>query len=254
MARIRSIKPSFWSDGRVAKLSDHCALFFIGLWNFCDDEGKCRNCPTELAYRMPRFRAQDIVKWLSTLREAGLVQTSTNREWIVVTGWNNQKINNPVPAKIKLNDIEWDNAVSLREDYGKTTVTLPLDRIGEDRMGVYVPPKQNTHILGELIEEWGKTLKHYKINKDPKVDDHSLNRLLKFHGSEKVRFALIGMRLEPRSENFDPADHVSLHRLSKVGMIEKFENLGRRQIAQQVNRRKESTIDGIIRAGEKAKS
>ncbi|WP_211881274.1 hypothetical protein [Pseudarthrobacter albicanus] len=38
MARIRTIKPEFWTDGNIVKLSPLARLFFIGMWNFtlCD--------------------------------------------------------------------------------------------------------------------------------------------------------------------------------------------------------------------------
>jgi hypothetical protein len=40
MARIRSIKPEFWSSLDVAALSRDARLLFIGLWNYVDDEGR----------------------------------------------------------------------------------------------------------------------------------------------------------------------------------------------------------------------
>jgi hypothetical protein len=40
MARIRSIKPEFWTDEKVVELSAMARLLFIGLWNFADDEGR----------------------------------------------------------------------------------------------------------------------------------------------------------------------------------------------------------------------
>jgi len=39
MARIRTVKPEFWTDGDILKLSLNARLFYIGLWNFCDDNG-----------------------------------------------------------------------------------------------------------------------------------------------------------------------------------------------------------------------
>ena len=43
MARIRSIKPEFWRDEKIATLKNKLAgFFFIGLWNVADDEGKFR--------------------------------------------------------------------------------------------------------------------------------------------------------------------------------------------------------------------
>ena len=39
MARIRTIKPEFWTDEKVVTLPFEARLLFIGMWNFCDDEG-----------------------------------------------------------------------------------------------------------------------------------------------------------------------------------------------------------------------
>lgn len=38
MARIRTIKPDFWTDGTMVQLSPYARLFYIGTWNFalCD--------------------------------------------------------------------------------------------------------------------------------------------------------------------------------------------------------------------------
>lgn len=40
MARIRTIKPDFWTDEKVVEISAFARLLFIGLWNFADDEGR----------------------------------------------------------------------------------------------------------------------------------------------------------------------------------------------------------------------
>jgi len=45
MARNRMIRPEFWSDEKIAKLSDRAKLLFIGMWNFADDEGRIRYNP-----------------------------------------------------------------------------------------------------------------------------------------------------------------------------------------------------------------
>lgn len=39
MARIRTIKPEFWTDGTIIRLPYEVRLFFIGLWNFACDRG-----------------------------------------------------------------------------------------------------------------------------------------------------------------------------------------------------------------------
>lgn len=39
MARIRTIKPEFWTDRRVGECSANARLLFIATWNFADDHG-----------------------------------------------------------------------------------------------------------------------------------------------------------------------------------------------------------------------
>jgi hypothetical protein len=39
MARIRTVKPEFWTSEQVMNCSRDARLLFIGMWNFCDDGG-----------------------------------------------------------------------------------------------------------------------------------------------------------------------------------------------------------------------
>lgn len=39
MPRIRTIKPKFWDDTKLSKVSRDARLLYIGMWNFCDDLG-----------------------------------------------------------------------------------------------------------------------------------------------------------------------------------------------------------------------
>lgn len=39
MARIRTVKPKFWDDVKLSKVSRDSRLLFIGMWNFADDFG-----------------------------------------------------------------------------------------------------------------------------------------------------------------------------------------------------------------------
>ena len=49
MARIRSIKPDFWGDSKLAsELTRDQRLFYIGLWNEADDEGRFLAHPRRL--------------------------------------------------------------------------------------------------------------------------------------------------------------------------------------------------------------
>jgi hypothetical protein len=43
MPRKRIIDPEFWSDEAIGKWSHAARLFYIGLWNFADDQGRFKS-------------------------------------------------------------------------------------------------------------------------------------------------------------------------------------------------------------------
>ncbi|MGR3905835.1 hypothetical protein Q3A80_02230 [Burkholderia sp. SR8] len=58
MARIRTIKPEFWTDEKVAMLSMAARLLFIGMWNYADDSGNIEHSAMRL--KMQIFPCDDI--------------------------------------------------------------------------------------------------------------------------------------------------------------------------------------------------
>lgn len=48
MARIRTIKPDFWTDPGITALSMAARLLFIGMWNFADDKGNLEAHPGKI--------------------------------------------------------------------------------------------------------------------------------------------------------------------------------------------------------------
>lgn len=79
--------------------------------------------------------------------------------------------------------------------------------------------------IREAIEEWGKTLKHYKLTRDPRMDDHTIARLVAARGLEKTKKAIEGMRYELASKNYNPADNCDLHRLSNQRSFDRLLNI-----------------------------
>lgn len=102
MARIRTIKPEFWTSEQIAECSVNARLLFIGLWNFCDDSGVM---PSSLkGIKMKVFPGDDDVTSENIQRM--LAELSANRlivfyvvdeqEYLRVTGWHkHQKIDQP---------------------------------------------------------------------------------------------------------------------------------------------------------------
>ena len=70
MAKIRTIKPEFWADGKIGQLPIGCRLFFVGTWNFADDNGVIRANPKYLKseiFKYDDIPVDQIEAWLSLL-------------------------------------------------------------------------------------------------------------------------------------------------------------------------------------------
>ena len=98
MARIRSIKPEYWSDDSVTACSMPARLLFIGLWNFADDAGNLDRSAAQIKARVfpvDRVNCEPLVNELLThglLREYSV----TGRKYLNIPGFvEHQVINRP---------------------------------------------------------------------------------------------------------------------------------------------------------------
>lgn len=67
MAKIRGIKPEFWTDDAIVELSRDARLLFIGLWNYACDNGHLADKPRQIKMRI--FPADDDVNVEALLQE-----------------------------------------------------------------------------------------------------------------------------------------------------------------------------------------
>jgi len=73
MPRIRSIKPSFFTDGTIVALDPLTRLAFIGLWCHADRAGRLEDRPIDLKIRILPGDAVDMGEHLLCLVSAGLI-------------------------------------------------------------------------------------------------------------------------------------------------------------------------------------
>ena len=105
MARIRTIKPDFFTSLTIADLTQEARLTFIGLWTHVDDEGRCvddARLVKAAVWPLDERTAKDIDVDLWEISDAGLVLRYTvgAKKFIAVTGWKeHQRINRPTPSK-----------------------------------------------------------------------------------------------------------------------------------------------------------
>lgn len=106
MARIRTIKPSFWNDAGVARLSREARLLMVGLVSFADDEGRFVASPQAiLGYVYPHdsdVTPTKVRRWMAE------IQKHCHLDLYSVDGldygrwekWSHQKISHPQPSAL----------------------------------------------------------------------------------------------------------------------------------------------------------
>lgn len=133
MARIRSIKPTFFRSRSVKKLTDKAKLVWIGLWNVADDEGRVADELGILtgdlwALAVSEARLDKVLDELVTERRIVRYKVA-GQAFIQVLGWEHQRINRATPSQIP--------PVSLRDDSVSAHGGLTSGRegIGRDKEG-----------------------------------------------------------------------------------------------------------------------
>lgn len=179
MARIRSIKPQFWEDEKVSRLSIKGRLLFIGTWNFADDVGIIPWQPVFIRSRI--FTYDDF-----TLDEVRQIQQELEKERFVSTYVSNgctyavilnfrkhQKINkpqksfSPIPPEPLLTTILTHTNMSIQELFTEssvnTTGTITEHSVGE-REGGGEKEKEKEIDKEKDTPTAAKIFKHYETN------------------------------------------------------------------------------------------
>ena len=103
MARIRTIKPEFWTDEKVVELSAFARLLFIGIWNFCDDDGRMVYSPKRIKMQIFPADSVDCSELLGEIRRVSLIDVYTvdGIDYLRVVGFEkHQKIDKRSASKL----------------------------------------------------------------------------------------------------------------------------------------------------------
>jgi len=107
MARIRSIKPEYWSDATIATFDYFTRLFYIALWNFADDEGRGRALCKELAgFAFPLdddLPNSEVERALQTIAASGrimLYESSGVRHFQIMKWADHQKVDRASKSRL----------------------------------------------------------------------------------------------------------------------------------------------------------
>lgn len=150
MARIRTIKPDFWTDGNMVKLSPFARLLYIGMWNFtmCD-HGHLADDAMKLKLQVLPMDNVDIEALIAEIMDAGRVVRveADGRSYLLVKRFEDHQKIDPrwktrCPACAQADSLApVETPVSLREltETLEVSPTLPLGREGMGRESKKTP-------------------------------------------------------------------------------------------------------------------
>lgn len=147
MARIRSVKPKFWDDIKLSKVSRDTRLLFIGMWNFADDLGVIISDPIWLKSKIfpyDKLEPNQLESWLSSLtHHQFILEINYNNEnfYFIRTFDKHQRINKPNSDDIFIPKHSLSIILDkLRNNHGTITEQSRKGQVaiagGEDRIGI----------------------------------------------------------------------------------------------------------------------
>lgn len=129
--RRRMIDPAFWNDSKIIELSYEARLFYIGLWNYADDEGFfIDDLPAVKRTLFPdqKFDIHGVFSECSCFLKRYKYKGENGFAYQIVHFLEWQTINRPSPSKIKPFCEFTDNSVSA---HGGLTLKLSKDKLKE---------------------------------------------------------------------------------------------------------------------------
>lgn len=136
MARIRTIKPSFWTHEEVGNLPSDGQLLFIGMWNFADDDGYIICKPNQLRAQIFPYKAYiDCAPLLVQLVQNGCLECFVDEQdetYLHITHWADHQVVNHKSQKTaatkKLTKLSRLPAIlsSPLDDSGTSNAALPV--------------------------------------------------------------------------------------------------------------------------------
>jgi hypothetical protein len=105
VARLRTVKPEFWTDERVGEVSVTARLLFIATWNFADDHGGIDRSAKQLKAQAFPYDNIDCEPLIQELLQVGLLieYEVGGKKYLHINGFRkHQKVEKPAKPRIPL--------------------------------------------------------------------------------------------------------------------------------------------------------
>lgn len=172
MPRIRTIKPKFWDDIKLSKISRDARLLFIGIWNFSDDLGVIVAEPVWIKSKVfpyDKLEPEQFENWVNELIDKKFIIPITHKDeffFYIRTFDRHQQINKPnhldicidKQTLIELIGQSRTNHVMIHDINSKDTVSLQGGKEGKGKErkvivkeGEYINP-----LHGIYLKTWSE--------------------------------------------------------------------------------------------------
>lgn len=125
MARIRTIKPEFWTDEDLSTLPEATHMLAAALLNYADDEGYFNANPKLIAadccpLREPSVSIPESLRSLQAVGYLRLGSDDDGKRFGLIVGFEkHQRVSHPTPSKIKDKSITWESSGIIPEPSAK---------------------------------------------------------------------------------------------------------------------------------------
>lgn len=221
MARNRMLSPEFWLDEDLARLSAHARLLYQGLWGICDDHhATLPNRPEWIKAQVFPYEDVNIQQLLTELSESGRIVLflSENKEyWHVKNFFKYQRVEKP--SKSKYPEFEAKNQL-VGEESGNTPAKEKLSKEKLSKVNILAKPSAVAGVdpINRLISLFDKVNPSYKTLYSNKTQRGALDRMLKEHGSEKLKWAISSLK-QVNTMQYAPVITSPLELEKKLGQL-----------------------------------
>lgn len=200
MARIRTVKPEFWTDESIGECSPSARLLFLGALNFSDDHGGLDRSAKQLKAQVFPYDALDCEPLIQELLTHGLwvEYESSGKKYLHIKGFReHQKIDKPSANRVPL----YDDSLSIPRALSEPSPSPRPSSLGREGNGkegngsIHVPQERDGPVE-RIFAHWRTEYRHPRAVLDPKRRK-VIQAALKAYDESTVCASISGYRLSP---------------------------------------------------------
>jgi hypothetical protein len=171
MARIRTIKPEFWTDGTLGECSPIARLLFVASLNFADDNGNLERSSRQLKAQAFPYDDIDCEPLVAELLRHGLLieYQVSDRKYLHIKGFlNHQRIDRPSKCRIPV----YESSMSVRPTLVEPSTSpravregkgRDMEGRGKDQEGMQGETRATRSTASRLPDDWNLTPERKQI-------------------------------------------------------------------------------------------